>query len=60
STSAQFRFDSVDENASESSQCYMGGNSPADILTDDDDDDDDNDEDDDGNTNHHRTNNGNN
>ncbi|CAF1354461.1 unnamed protein product [Rotaria sordida] len=46
STSAQFRFDSVDENASESSQCYMGGNSPADVLTDDDD----------GNTNHHITN----
>jgi len=36
STSAQFRFDSVDENASESSQCYMGGNSPADLLSDDD------------------------
>ncbi|CAF0839432.1 unnamed protein product [Rotaria sp. Silwood1] len=37
STSAQFRFDSIDENASESSQCYMGGNSPADVLTDEDD-----------------------
>ncbi|CAF3445406.1 unnamed protein product [Rotaria sp. Silwood1] len=51
STSAQFRFDSVDENASESSQCYIGGNSSADVLTDDDDD---------GNTNHHITNNGDN
>ncbi|CAF0984690.1 unnamed protein product [Rotaria sordida] len=37
STSAQFRFDSIDENASESSQCYMGDNSPADVLTDEDD-----------------------
>ncbi|CAF1950404.1 unnamed protein product [Rotaria magnacalcarata] len=37
STSAQFRFDSIDENASESSQCYMGGNSPADVLTDEED-----------------------
>ncbi|CAF1682586.1 unnamed protein product [Adineta ricciae] len=37
STSAQFRFDSLDENASESSQCYNAGNSPADVLSDDDD-----------------------
>ncbi|CAF0787234.1 unnamed protein product [Adineta steineri] len=36
STSAQFRFDSIDENASESSQCYTGG-SPVDVLTDEDD-----------------------
>ncbi|UJR30226.1 hypothetical protein I4U23_017764 [Adineta vaga] len=48
SGSAQFRFDSVDENASESSQCYMGGNSPADVLSDDDD----------MNTNHHGDNQG--
>ncbi|CAF0852143.1 unnamed protein product [Adineta steineri] len=46
STSAQFRFDSVDDNASESSQCYMGGNSTTDVLSDDDD----------MNTNHQMTN----
>ncbi|UJR16287.1 hypothetical protein I4U23_003193 [Adineta vaga] len=37
STSAQFRFDSIDENASESSQCYTGGGSPLDEVTDDED-----------------------
>ncbi|CAF0994422.1 unnamed protein product [Adineta ricciae] len=37
STSAQFRFDSIDENASESSQCYTGGGSQIDEASDDDD-----------------------